>query len=514
MSTTSRLSRTLAASPSPVLRCAIYTRKSSDEGLDQQFNSLDAQRESAEAYIASQVGQGWVCIPDRYDDGGISGGTMERPGLIRLLADIEAGGVDAVIIHKLDRLTRSIRDFGKIMEVFEKHKVALVAVTQSLNTSTSMGRLMLHVLLSFAQFERELASERTRDKIAAARRKGMWSGGRPVLGYDLSKCKLTVNEEEAIRVREIFSIYIRVQSLEQTAKELEARGWTTKRWKTAAGVSQGGRTFDKNALNKLITNPIYIGLVTHKDETFDGEHQAIVDRDLWDRAQQVRRTNASSGGSFIRNRYGALLKGLLFCGCCGAEMGHTYAIKNKTTVYRYYTCASPKTGKPRETCKFGPVPAEQIEAFVTSQIRHIGLDRELVGLVMDELRGDADRRRLDLELEMRTVLRERAWLGQRLAAGEDSTANAALQEQLLACDDKAERLSRELASLASTAMSRERVESGMASFDGMWESLTPAEKSSVMRLVLTRVTFDAEAGTVSLSLRDAHSGTHMHGDAA
>jgi len=221
----------------PTIRCAIYTRKSTDEGLEQEFNSLDAQREAGEAYIASQKHEGWVCMPDRYDDGGFTGGNMERPAMKRLLADIEAGGIDCIVVYKVDRLSRSLLDFARVMETFEKHSVAFVSVTQQFNTSTSMGRLMLNVLLSFAQFEREIISERTRDKIAATRRKGKWSGGMPMLGYDvdLRGGRLLVNENEARTVRTIFELYLEHQSLIETVKVLNSRGWATKRWATRKG---------------------------------------------------------------------------------------------------------------------------------------------------------------------------------------------------------------------------------------------------------------------------------------
>ena len=226
----------------PTVRCAVYTRKSTEEGLEQEFNSLDAQREAAEAYIASQKGEGWQCVPDRYDDGGFTGGNMERPALKRLLADIKDGKVDCIVVYKVDRLSRSLLDFVKIMETLEKHKVSFVSVTQQFNTTSSMGRLTLNILLSFAQFEREIISERTRDKVHAARRKGKWTGGRPVLGYDVDPKggKLIVNADEAARVRAIFELYLERQSLAATVKELDARGWRNKFWVTKDGKQAGG----------------------------------------------------------------------------------------------------------------------------------------------------------------------------------------------------------------------------------------------------------------------------------
>jgi len=218
----------------PLVRCAVYTRKSTEEGLEQEFNSLDAQRESAEAFIRSQTHEGWTCLPERYDDGGFTGGNMERPALKRLLTDIAAGKVDLVVCYKVDRLSRSLLDFAKMMEAFERHGVSFVSVTQQFNTATSMGRLVLNVLLSFAQFEREIIAERTRDKVAATRRKGKWAGGTPLLGFDLDPRggRLLVNDDEAIRVRAIFALYLEHQALLPVVQELERRGWVGKRWQT------------------------------------------------------------------------------------------------------------------------------------------------------------------------------------------------------------------------------------------------------------------------------------------
>jgi site-specific DNA recombinase len=228
--------------PVPGVRYAIYTRKSTEEGLEQEFNSLDAQRESGEAYIKSLTHEGWICLTDRYDDGGFTGGNMDRPALRRLLADIEAGKIDCVVVYKVDRLSRSLLDFARMMETFEKHRVAFVSVTQQFNTATSMGRLVLNVLLSFAQFEREIISERTRDKIAAARRKGKWSGGHPILGYDVdTNKKLLVNADEAVRVRAIFDLYLQRESLLAVVQELANRGWLNKRWTTRKGHERGGQ---------------------------------------------------------------------------------------------------------------------------------------------------------------------------------------------------------------------------------------------------------------------------------
>src|SRR5262249_40993639 len=262
-----------------LIRCAVYTRKSTEEGLNQEFNSLDAQREAGEAYIKSQTHAGWTCLPDHYDDGGYTGASMERPALQRLLADIARGQVDCVVVYKVDRLSRSILDFARMMETFDTHQVAFVSVTQQFNTATSMGRLVLNVLLSFAQFERDLIPERTRDKIAAARRKGKWAGGLPILGYDVDPVshKLVVNVEEAARVRAIYELYWREQNLAWVVEELNQRGWVNKRWRTRKGHERGGKPFAKSSLHQLLTRVTYVGKIRYKKEVHAGEHAAIVE---------------------------------------------------------------------------------------------------------------------------------------------------------------------------------------------------------------------------------------------
>lgn len=297
-----------SASTVPAIRCAIYTRKSTEEGLEQEYNSLDAQRDAGEAYIKSQQHEGWVCLPNRYDDGGYTGANMDRPAMRRLIADIEAGRVDCVVVYKVDRLSRSLLDFSRIMESFERHKVSFVSVTQAFNTASSMGRLVLNVLLSFAQFEREMISERTRDKIAAARRKGKWSGGMPILGYTVVDTKLVVDADEARRVREIFDMYVEHQSMLAVVKELNTRGCRTKRWTTRKGTARGGRPFDKNSLYQMLTNVVYVGKVRYKDEVHQGEHHPIVDPAVFTQVQSLMQQNGRSGGRATRNKHGALLR--------------------------------------------------------------------------------------------------------------------------------------------------------------------------------------------------------------
>jgi DNA invertase Pin-like site-specific DNA recombinase len=329
------------------IRCAIYTRKSSDEGLDQLFNSLDAQREAGEAYVKSQASEGWTAIAARYDDGGFSGGSMERPGLRQLLDDIAAGQIDVVVVYKIDRLTRSLSDFSRIVEVFEKAGTSFVSVTQSFNTTNSMGRLMLNVLLSFAQFEREVTGERIRDKIAASKAKGMWLGGLAPLGYDIpapGSRMLRVNETEAVTVRGIFARYLELGSVHVLQRELTEQGILSKRRVTAAGTVTGGAPFSRGALFHLLRNRIYLGQIVHREAVYLGEHLAIVDEKLFARAQEMLDGNARRHRSTADHRIArAPLTGKLF-DASGEPMTPTFSRGQAGRAYRYYVSASLQQG--------------------------------------------------------------------------------------------------------------------------------------------------------------------------
>ena len=338
------------------LRCAVYTRKSSEEGLDMAFNSLDAQRDACAAYIASQKSEGWVALPGRYDDGGFSGGTLERPALRRLLADIEAGRIDIVVVYKIDRLSRSLMDFAKLVEVFDRHNVTFVSVTQSFNTTTSMGRLTLNILLSFAQFEREVIGERIRDKFAASRARGMWMGGHPPLGYDVRDRKLVVNETEAAAVHSVFERFLAVGSATTLARTLAAEGMTTKR----------GRPIDKGTVYKLMNNRVYVGEAVHKGTAYPGEHQPIVSRALWDKVHAILAESPRTRAGHTRAQTPALLKGLIY-GPTGAAMSPTHT-RRGDKLYRYYVSQSVlKRGA--DACPVGRVPAAEIESAVVDQLR-------------------------------------------------------------------------------------------------------------------------------------------------
>jgi site-specific DNA recombinase len=493
-------------SATPAVRCAIYTRKSTEEGLEQEFNSLDAQREAGEAYIKSQQHEGWICLPNQYDDGGFTGANMDRPALRRLLADIEAGKIDCVVVYKVDRLSRSLLDFGRIIETFDRHTVSFVSVTQAFNTANSMGRLILNVLLSFAQFEREMISERTRDKIAAARRKGKWSGGMPVLGYVVAQTRLVVDELEAERVREMFELYLEYQSLLAVVKELNSRGWRTKSWTTKKGDLRGGRPFDKNSLYQLLTNVAYVGKVKYKDEVHDGEHQPIVDVGVFNRVQALLQRNGRSGGRAVRNKHGALLRGLLRCASCQCGMSHTYSMKGNRQ-YRYYVCTrAQKQGW--QACPSPSVPAGEIERFVVDQIRCIGRDPVLVGATLAETRREAEETILGLEGERAAIERQRrddeAELRRLFGApaGERQTARLAdAQDRIAAAERRTAEIDSELAALKDATIDDAEVTAALTEFDGVWDALSPREKARVLELLIDRVTYDGREGNVAITFR-------------
>ena len=338
------------------LRCAVYTRKSSEEGLEQEFNSLDAQREACEAYIASQRSEGWALVREHYDDGGISGGTLDRPALQRLLSDIDEGLVDVVVVYKIDRLSRSLMDFSKLVEVFDRNNVTFVSVTQSFNTTTSMGRLTLNILLSFAQFEREVTAERIRDKVKASRMKGIFMGGNPPYGYKPKDRKLVIDEEEARNVRWIFSRFLEIGSATELAREATRRGIHTPR----------GNAMSKNFLYRILNNRVYIGEAVHKGTGYAGEHHRLIDQKTWDRVHAILQESPRVRANNTRTETPALLKGLLY-GEDGAAFSPTHTRKGDR-LYRYYisqTVLKHGAGK----CPVARVPAAELEAAVIDQIR-------------------------------------------------------------------------------------------------------------------------------------------------
>jgi site-specific DNA recombinase len=495
---------------SVAVRCAIYTRKSTEVGLEQNFNSLDAQREACLAYIQSQRHEGWKCLPARYDDGGFTGGNMDRPALKRLLADVEAGHIDCVVTYKLDRLSRSLLDFARIIGTFEKHHVSFVSITQQFNSATSMGRLVLNVLLSFAQFEREIISERTRDKIAATRRKGKWCGGIPILGYDVDPqvLRLVVNAQEATRVRAIFDLYLKYQALLPVVRELERRGWRTKTWVTRKGRKMGGQRFTKTNLHKLLTNATYAGKLRYKTELHNGEHAAIVDPVKWQKVQELLKRNRYKG-STERNGSGAILKGLLFCRPCGSAMTPTYS-SNGSKRYRYYICSqAQKRGWDR--CPSQSVSAGQMERIVLEQISKLGQDPERLKKILAEASKQRHTRLATLEGERRRLERELKVLTKSVPSeigSGDREKQPALGLETIR--ENVGHLERRLADTQQQALALQQPSPGveqavrtLAVLGQRFGELPVIEQARLIQLMVQRIDYDGGQGKLVLSLDPA-----------
>lgn len=379
-------------------RCAIYTRKSTEEGLEQDFNSLDAQREACAAFIQSQKHEGWTAVSTIYDDGGYSGGSLQRPALQRLLADIEAGRVDVIVVYKVDRLTRALSDFAKLVEVFDRRGVSFVSITQQFNTTTSMGRLTLNILLSFAQFERELIGERVRDKIAASKKKGMWMGGTVPLGYDVKDRKLVVNQTEARIVVDIYQRYLRLKSVRTLQMELDAAGIRSKHRLRSDGTNHGNQRFSQGALYLLLQNRTYRGEATHKGNAYPGEHEAIIDKPLWDAVQAALTENRIERANGTNTKAPSLLTGLLFDET-GERLTPTWSAK-KGKRYRYYVSASLVKGSSNAPSNRRRIPAGDLEAAVIERLRKfLSSNRELID-VLDDNHFNEHRRTHELIKEL------------------------------------------------------------------------------------------------------------------
>lgn len=424
-----RLATLEAVTKPPIrkVRCAVYTRKSSEEGLDMDFNSLDAQRESCEAYVASQKAEGWTPLADHYDDGGFSGGSLERPALKRLIADVKAGKIDVIVVYKIDRLSRSMLDFLNLVELFERHGVTFVSVTQSFNTKDAMGRMALNILVTFAQFERELIGERIRDKVAASRKRGKWMGGWTPLGYEVRDRKLFIHDTDAERVRAIFRRFTQLKSATLLARELVA----------ANQRNRYGHLLDKGVLYKILNNRVYIGDAVHKGTSYPGEHEAIIDRALWDKVHGILRESPRKRANSARARTPALLRGLLFAPD-GAAMTPTHTRKSGR-LYRYYTSQTAiKRGG--SDCPVKMVPAAEIERIVLQQVRHLIRTPEVI---------------------------VQTWRAARKLGREVSEAE---------------------------------VRSALTQFEGLWDELFPAEQARIVELLVDRVDVYPDRLNVTLKI--------------
>ncbi|MCE5314050.1 MAG: recombinase family protein [Armatimonadota bacterium] len=494
------------------VRCAIYTRKSTEEGLDMEYNSLDAQREAAEAYIASQRHEGWVALSELYDDGGFTGGNMERPALHRLIQDIEAGRVDMVVCYKVDRLSRSLLDFARLIEVFDRNNVSFVSVTQQFNTTTSMGRLILNILLSFAQFEREMISDRVRDKIAGAKRKGKFCGGSLPLGYDVDSQthKLIVNSAEAETVRHIFKRYSELGSGLSVARELNARGITRKSWTTKKGITRPGKPWNGTYIYNVLNNRIYLGETKHKDKTYPGEHDAIVSKPLWDKVHAIIEHNPENG----RRKHDAapaLLKGIVRCGHCGYAMYNTYT-KRHGKVYRYYVCVkAAKSGY--DSCPVKSVAAGEIEQAVIGQLRAVFETPEMTAQTYMQARAheqqEMERLKEENTQSETNLAQLRAKVSELASSGkqDDDTQSeirglgGQIEKTLLKLTD----INRELAMLESQRITQTDISDALNKLDPIWEELFPAEQMRVVQLLVEGVTVNCDGLDVRIRTDGLHS---------
>jgi site-specific DNA recombinase len=503
------IQRARRARPAPSkpdhVRVACYCRVSVAERGETQFSSITAQREALRSYVASQHGLGWRAVDETYEDDGLSGATVERPAFQRLLSDARAGRFDVLAVVRFDRLSRSQLDLLHTIEELDQLDVKFVSITQHLDTSTSMGRCMFGVMGSFAQLEREVIAERTRDKMGAARRKGMWTGGRPILGFDVANKRLVVNEQEAVLVRRIFAMYLQLGGLVATVEELRVRGVSNKRWTTKSGKVQGGSLFEKNSLGTTLRNVLYIGCVRAGDEVVEGEHEAIIERAVWDAVQARLAAQAPNTGARTTRRSNALLSGILRCRC-GAAMTPTTA-KGRGRTYSYYACArAVKQG--RAACPGSRVAAGVIEQFVVEEVRKIGRDPSVLeaAIAADREQRDAERAKLATELaELRTGRgrhvgdRDRliAALGEGRAPRSLVARVAELDELVAEADGRIAGLERDLAALAGTS-DIEALKGALEEFDSVWSALDLTERARVLALVLDEVVVDGATGAAEL----------------
>jgi site-specific DNA recombinase len=487
-------------------RCAIYTRKSTSQGLEQEFNSLDAQREACEQYIASR---GWVALPQHYDDGGFTGANLERPGFQQLVQDIGAGKIDLVVVYKVDRLSRSLLDFAQVMHRFDQAGVAFVSVTQNFSTADAMGRLTLNMLMSFAEFEREMIAERTRDKMAAARKKGKWIGGRVPLGYRIDGRKLAIDEEEAAQVREIFRVYEEERSLVATADVLNDCGWRTKLCITKTGKRFGGLPWDKKSIYRQLTNVIYIGKVDFQDESYTGEHEAIIDETTFERVRKLLGRQGSEGQAARRRRHDFLLGGLLRCRVCGSHMTPTWSRK-AGREYRYYVCTKVERSG-RSACPVRSVPAGTTEEFVVKHIRAIACEPALLTHVVSTLQRQGTDRVPVLEGERQRLEREHRQSREEargvMAAlgGENARQSSLAAERLGELDQRVHQIEQRIAEIqdehariARSTVSLAQVQRAMELFDPIWDVLLDRERYRILHLLLEHIVYDGEKGEIEL----------------
>ena len=491
------------------VRVAIYCRKSTEKNLD-GFNSLDAQREAVENYVKSQKAKGWVVLPEKYDDAGFTGANTKRPAFQKLLQDIADGKVDVIAVYRYDRLSRSLLDFLQLLSFFKEQGVDFVSVSQNIDTTSSLGRLQANVLMSFNEYEREAISERTKDKIRAARQKGLFTGGRPPLGYDTVDKRLVVNEAEADRVREIFRLYLDFRSLLSVAKVLNHREWRNKTLRTKTGQLIPGGPFTKQTVRFLISNPLYTGKVRCNGDLVDGVHEAIIDDETFDKAQALLDSHAVRK-NYRPRRSKSFLTGLLYCGACSRAMGPHYTQK-KDRRYRFYVCQkAQKQGA--EACPSARVPAREIEDFVVSKVMEIGKDPAMVSETLISARKQvaSSLKKLTvqiqrLERKQRSLSKERDTLIDAMARGGDGAE--VLGDRLQGIDDalkdtldEARDKRREIDTLNYTTIDEGDLATALDAFIPIWNQLFPKERSRVLHLLIEKVTYNAVTGDMEINFR-------------
>jgi site-specific DNA recombinase len=486
---------TVNGSSEKIIRCAIYTRKSTENGLDQDFNTLDAQRESCENYIKSQASRGWSIIPTKYDDGGFTGANIERPAYSRLIADIRAGKVDMVLVYKVDRLSRSLADFANIMAMFNEAGVSFVSITQHFDTSSSLGRMTLNILITFAQFEREMIAERISDKIASSRKRGKYIGGIPVLGYDVENKKLIPNYDEANQIKSIFNLYLERESVKQTALQLNKWGWTTKRWITKKGKATGGLKFSPMNVHSLITNPVFIGKVTYKKEIYEGEHNGIVDEKIFNDVQTLLKKNKNGNHASKRRKLYAMLRGILYCGKCGHRMSYTYS--KKTTdkkAYYYYVCSN-KLKNTKQACNSRPLPAVKTEEFVVSHISKLGQNNHVIDALILKAQNDKtlhiaklQDEKSSIEYNLELAIKQKDILAEN-PDGDNYLINKDHIERL---KTQINEISYKISSLNNLEVNAKEVSTVLTKFMPIWDSLTQQRKERVLNLIFDKVTWRSD----------------------
>lgn len=498
--------------------CAIYTRKSTDENLNTDFNSLDSQREYCQAFVKSREGEGWRVHAEEYNDPGFSGGNMDRPALKKLLADAQQKKFQVVVCYKYDRLSRNTKDFLDVLEIFDRHGVAFVSVTQPIDTTSSVGRLMRSILMDFAQFEREMISERTRDKLAGMARKGKRTGGQPILGYDIDQEKkgLKINEEEKKQVLEMFKLYLSTRSLSGTAKVLNERGYRMKKWVTRNGRKRGGGRFNKMTVCNLLRNPLYIGKITHRGELFKGEHEGIVPDALFEDTGALLKKNGS--GKLHKNgfvlHHNFILRGLLRCASCGTSMNPHSGFNQQGTMFFYYRCLS-VSKLDKTACRVRSVPAKAIEEHVIRRLEVLSQNKELVEKVVaaaqtlstQDLPLKKDERRLQMALLSRAevgVKNLMTHLAQEAANSSRKARILAEVDTFMAEEEKIKaslaKLDVEIAELEKRQIDANVVRRNLVNFGKVFDKMTSGEKRELVQLLLRAVTYDPEKAKLTLLL--------------